>query len=48
LLVQVVDALVKVLDILPIRILSRYQEGGRTILRIAPREGNVRDAWRLN
>lgn len=44
LLVQVVDALVKVLDILPIRILSRYQEGGRTILRIAPREGNVRDA----
>lgn len=44
LMVQVVEALVKVLDILPVRVVDRRSHAGKTIVRLAPREGSARDA----
>jgi hypothetical protein len=43
LLVQVVEALIKTLDVLPIEVISRRREGGRTTLSIVSREGTARD-----
>ncbi|MER8714195.1 AAA domain-containing protein [Mesorhizobium sp. M1295] len=43
LLVQVVEALVKSLDILPVSVASAKTDGGRNVVRLAPRLGTARD-----
>ena len=44
LLLQVVEALLKALDILPVRVVAKRRDGARTIVRLAPSDGTTRDA----